>query len=54
LLLRNRLLSVRDSKFNLKSIELTAIVIKAWNHFSSGRSIKNLRWLSSEAFPVIN
>ena len=61
LLLRNRLLehyqSVKQSN-KLGISEMRALVIKAWNAFSNGQTVRNLRWRQvgsgREAFPLIN
>ncbi len=43
------------SKRRLPNLELLALVIKAWNYYRSGATVKNLRWRSGghapEAFP---
>lgn len=44
LLLRNRLLDNRTAKARLSSIELAALIIKAWSAWKAGSPVKNLRW----------
>ena len=55
--LRNRLIIDKTSKARLLTIEVAALVIKAWNAFIEERAVKVLRWSSvgnnPEDFPVI-
>lgn len=60
-LLRERLLGEKSkrSKTRLKRGEKQALLIKAWNHFRLGNSVKALRWRSTgengaEPFPTWN
>ncbi|MBI5444666.1 MAG: hypothetical protein HY900_26055 [Deltaproteobacteria bacterium] len=56
LLLRNRLVANRASRSKLVSVDLAALVIKAWNAWRRGTPIKYLRWRrkgeSPEEFPT--
>lgn len=54
-ILRKRLITNSVSKERLMQIEKNALLIKAWNHFRSGKEIKSLRWNSvNEKFPKIS
>jgi hypothetical protein len=57
LLLRRRLLDQQKDKAKLQPHEQLALIIKAWNHWLNGDSIKFLRWRgvgpTPEPFPVI-
>jgi hypothetical protein len=52
-ILKNRLLSDLISKRKIIGTEKTAIVIKAFNHFNSGKDIKLLKYSVTEKFPTI-
>lgn len=55
--LRERLASNKGAKARLNSMEVLALIIKAWAAFRDGRSVRNLRWRSDgptpEPFPQI-
>jgi hypothetical protein len=58
LLLRDRILASKNTRQDaLTSRELTALTIKAWNHFRAGNTIKLLKWATrgknKESFPQI-
>jgi hypothetical protein len=52
-LLRQRLLENITSKSKLPQSYIAALAIKAWNFVRDGKSTKQLRFLSDEAYPVI-
>jgi hypothetical protein len=60
LLVRNRLGDNRASKARLGTIEIAALLIKAWNHWRQGTHVKCLKWRTAksevgggaEAFPT--
>jgi len=52
-ILKNRLLSDVISKRKATSAEKTAIIIKAFNHFNSGKEVKLLKYSITEKFPTI-
>lgn len=56
-LLRERLIRNKDAKARLRQVDIIALCIKAWNAFSTGRSIRTLRWTNRgdapEDFPEI-
>lgn len=51
LLLRNRLIANATAKAKLPPPETTALIIKAWNAWVSGKSLGVLKWVSAEDFP---
>jgi hypothetical protein len=52
--LRCRLIADKSSRSKLPRRELLALLVKAWNAHIDGRSIKQLKWLSTESFPVVS
>lgn len=52
---RERMIANKASKTKLRSIDIFAILIKAWNFERSGSRVKNLRWSNgaNEDFPTI-
>jgi len=53
-LFRERLLKVKTQRgMTMNQIHKIALCFKAWNFFASGVVVKNLKWISSEAFPQI-
>ncbi len=50
--LRKRLEQNRICKAKLPNRELIALVVKAWNAYAAGTSMKSLRWSTGEDFPV--
>lgn len=53
LVLRNKLLVLREGRRKPDKLLLIAIIIKAWNAFAEGRNIRMLRQSVDEPFPPI-
>ncbi|GAB3550283.1 hypothetical protein [Spirosoma fluminis] len=53
LLLRQKLESARDGRFNFTAAERLALAIKAWNAHRQNKKIGQLTWRISENFPEI-
>ena len=52
-LLRERLRSNRSAKAHISTVEVAALIIKAWNFFKEDRKTRMLRWRTEEDFPQI-
>lgn len=50
--LRRKLLIEKNSNRRISRAECAALIIKSWNAFVTGRTITNLRWGRTEAFPL--
>jgi hypothetical protein len=51
--LRSRLQSDRASSAKISPREAQALIIKAWNAYLDGKSVKCLKWTEKEAFPAL-
>lgn len=53
-LLREKLIQWKTSSFDIVTDVKIAHIIKAWNYFKTGRSVRRLAWAVNEEFPTIN
>lgn len=53
-LLRKRLINNATAKTKYRSIEMLALVVKAWRYHATGTPVHQLRWNTTEAFPELD
>lgn len=52
-LLRARMIADKQSKAKLRTREVLALLVKTWNAYITGQTLKQLKWSMDEPFPTL-
>ncbi len=50
---RARMIADKQSSAKLPTREVLALLVKTWNAYLAGQTVKSLRWSASEPFPIL-